>query len=231
LQVFLFPCGELSLAIDRLFAIPIEVAGDALEKKLKGNLDEHVENVQKARRRKGKKDNLDNPSVKTTRAIADWARRAAEIDVEEVEPSSLWEALLDAIMDDEVRGERLLAIVRNAQPDDIRLVLARYAGAPGRVSVNPGQWGRLEDLGLVGRLLPAAGLAFLCMGTALLLYIINDFAPLRVIGAPALSTTASIFRMIGDLGIPIGGCFVIFLIAFYFTHIPTGAGHDLIDGP
>src|SRR5258708_18669145 len=66
------PLRRTFAAIDRLFAIPIEVAGDALEKKMKDNLDSHVENVQKTRRKKGRKTSVENPSPKKTKAIAAW---------------------------------------------------------------------------------------------------------------------------------------------------------------
>jgi hypothetical protein len=228
------PLRRTFAAIDRLFAIPIEVAGDALEKKLKTNLDSHVENVQMTRRKKGKKENVENPSLKTTRAIAEWARRAAEIDTEERDLSSLWEALLDAIMDDAAEGERLLAIVKEAQPSDIRFFLARFVDSPprfggvfGRMSAEPGQWGRLEGLGLVGRILPANGLATLCIIAAVALYTIDDLAPLRIIGAPQLSTTASFFRTIGDYGIPLGGLFAICFYMGYVVYEPTKLGREL----
>lgn len=180
------PLRRTFAAIDRLFAIPIEVAGDALEKKMKGNLDSHVENVQKTRRKKGKKDSLENPSLKTTRAIIDWSRRAAEVDADEPSLASLWEALLDAILDDEAEGEKLLALVRDAQPGDIRFFLAKFADAPGRRVGEAAWWNRLENLGLVKRLLSSYNVITLCIVVAVGLYAINDLAPYRVIGQPAL---------------------------------------------
>jgi hypothetical protein len=223
------PLRRTFAAIDRLFAIPIEVAGDALEKKMKGNLDSHVENVQRTRRKKGKKENVENPSPRTTKAIADWARRAAETDAEEPTLSSLWEALLDAIMDDEADGERLLSIVKDAQPGDIRFFLAKFAGAPGRRLGEAAQWSRLESLGLVKRLLSSYNVITLCIIVSVGLYAINDLAPHRVIGALAISKTAEFFRTIADYGIPIGGLFAIAFFILFIMHEPTKLGRDLCD--
>jgi hypothetical protein len=223
------PLRRTFTAIDRLFAIPIEVAGDALEKKMKGNLDSHVGNVQKTRRKKGKRESVENPSPKTTRAIADWARRAADVDADEPSLASLWEAVLDAIMDDEVEGEKLLALVKDGQPGDIRFFLAKFARAPGRRIGEVAQWNRLDNLGLVKRLLSNYNVITLCIVVAVGLYAINDLAPLRIIGQPALSQTAEFFRRIADYGIPIGGAFAIVFFTLSVKYVPTKLGRELCD--
>ena len=51
-------------ALDRLLAIPIEALGDTLERKMKANVDQHVEAIQKSRKRKGKQEMLKEPSPK-----------------------------------------------------------------------------------------------------------------------------------------------------------------------
>ncbi|MGJ5175270.1 hypothetical protein ACQR16_10145 [Bradyrhizobium oligotrophicum] len=221
------PLRRTFAAIDRLFAIPIEVAGDALEKKMKGNLDRHVENVQRTRRKKGKKESVENPSPRTTRAITEWARRAAETDAEEPTLSSLWEALLDAIMDDEADGERLLSVVKASQPGDICFFLAKFARAPGRRIGEAAQWSRLENLGLVKRWLSSYNVITLCIILSVGLYAINDLAPHRIIGMPALSKTAEFFRTIADYGIPIGGLFAIAFFIMFVMHEPTKLGREL----
>lgn len=114
------PLRRTFAAIDRLFSIPIEVLGDTLEKKMKGNVDAHVEAVQKKRKKRGKNEKIDDPSPKVTRTIADWAINASGVEPEDKDMSALWEAVLDAIMDDEDEGEQLLKIVKEANRSDIR---------------------------------------------------------------------------------------------------------------
>jgi hypothetical protein len=121
------PLKRTFAALDRLVALPVEALGDYVEKKLKGNVDSHVEAVQKKRRKKGKKENVENPSVKTTKRIASWAESASEVDPEEKDFSALWRALLNEILDEKDDAEDLMAIVKNARASDIRYFLECYA--------------------------------------------------------------------------------------------------------
>jgi hypothetical protein len=159
----------------RLFAIPIEVAGDALEKKMKPT--SHVENVQRTRRKKGRKETVENPSPRMIKAIADRARRAAETDAKEPTLSSLWEALLDANMENEAEGERLLPIVKDAHRGNIRFFLSKFAGALGRNVGEAIQWSKPENLELVKPLLSSYNVIALCIIVSAGLCAMSDLTP------------------------------------------------------
>jgi hypothetical protein len=75
-------------ALDRLLALPIEAVGDALEKKLKGNVESHVDAVQKKRVRKGKKEKIVDLSPKTAKEMGEWATAAAEVDPDDKDLSA-----------------------------------------------------------------------------------------------------------------------------------------------
>ncbi len=140
-------------AIDRLIAIPIEVLGDKLEEKLKRNLDNHVDAVQKKRKQRGKQSTFEDVSVRTAIAIEDWSLSASAVDPSDDDLSAVWRAVLDAILDDESYGEEFLRIVKEAKPSDIRFFLTYYrfvdfirgTDADARLS-------RLVNLGLCYRL-------------------------------------------------------------------------------
>jgi hypothetical protein len=107
-----------------LIAIPIEALADAMESKIKGNLNSHVEAVQARRSKKGKKTKIDDPSVRTTKAIADWATLAGAVEQKDKELSALWRSILDKIMENEDEGEDLLRVVQGLSNADLRYFLA-----------------------------------------------------------------------------------------------------------
>src|ERR1700730_12548746 len=113
-------------ALDKLIAVPIEVLADAIEKKLKSNLDEHVDTVKKERKKKGKTDTVKNPPIKTTKQIADLGPSASEIGPGEADMSAVWRSILDEILDGRDEADDLLRIVKTASSSDIRLFLERY---------------------------------------------------------------------------------------------------------
>jgi hypothetical protein len=117
-------------AIDRLIAVPIEALADVVESKIKKNLDSHVDAVQKARKAKGKKEKLADPSVRTTRAIAEWATAAAEVDPDEEDASAVWRSVLDEILEGGDDAEDLLRIVKALPSSDIRFFIEAYARSP-----------------------------------------------------------------------------------------------------
>jgi hypothetical protein len=123
---FQIPLKRTLAALDKLIATPIEVLADAVEKKLKDNLDSHVEAVKRKREQRGKKEKIAKPSVKTTKAIGEWATAAAEVDMEDRDLSAVWRAVLDEILDERRDGEDLLRIVKSTPSSEIRFFLKRF---------------------------------------------------------------------------------------------------------
>jgi hypothetical protein len=125
-------------AFDRLLALPIEAAADSLEKKLRGNVDAHVEAVQHKRVRAGKRKRLADPSTETVRAMAEWSVSASEIDPDkERELSAVWRGILDEIMDEREDGSELMRMVQSVPKSDVRFLIewqnwcTGYSSGPG----------------------------------------------------------------------------------------------------
>jgi hypothetical protein len=114
-------------ALDRLLALPIETLGDIVERKMKVNLESHVEIVQRQRRKKGKKETLEDPSVQTAKVIAEWAAEAGRAGAEDAELTAMWRAILDEIIDGGDDGEELLRIVKSIPTSSIRHFLKLFA--------------------------------------------------------------------------------------------------------
>jgi hypothetical protein len=98
-----------------------------IERKLKHNLETHVETVQKARCKRKKKEKIEDPSPKTTRVIEEWATNAAEVGDDDKDMAALWRALLDEILEEGDDGADLLRIVRSLPPSDVRFFLKNFA--------------------------------------------------------------------------------------------------------
>jgi hypothetical protein len=120
------PLSRTFGALDKLLALPIEYAAEAVERKFKGNLGAHVDAVQERRQRRGRKEKLENPSPGALRAMNEWAASAGEVPKSDLERSALWRALLDGIMDDDEDGQELLEIVKRLPRSDVREFLWTY---------------------------------------------------------------------------------------------------------
>jgi len=116
-------------ALDRLIATPIEALADSLERKLKANIDSHVEAVRKKRRKRGKTETISDPSVKMTKALGEWATSASEIDPEEQELSALWRSVLDEILEGREDADDLLRAVKALANSDILFFIRVYTKA------------------------------------------------------------------------------------------------------
>jgi hypothetical protein len=147
-------------AIDRLIALPLETLGDYVEKRLKGNIDSHIDTVTKKREKRGKRTKAEKPSAKTIQVIAEWARNAAEVDPTEEDFAAVWRAILDQIMEDTDEGEELMRIVESLPRADVRFFLKeRFIGIP--MFTEAAQISRLSSAGLIRRLFPLTLLVFL----------------------------------------------------------------------
>jgi hypothetical protein len=224
------PLRRTFAAIDRLFAIPIEALGDAWEKKIKGNLDSHVETVQKSRKKRGKKEKIDDPSLKLTRTMSDWAFNAADVGPEDKDMSALWQAILDAIMDDEDEGEQLLRIVKEAKRSDVRLFLRRFGVVEGlSVGTEPGGMERLRYAGLVEHVFGSNFIILFGAMCVAALYFIVRYAPKIIIGEPPLSNFSMIWVWLSNLAVPMGATITIMLFFVYQLKTPTRLGKRLLE--
>ncbi len=220
------PLPKTFAALDRVLSIPLHALADLFDKVFNRNVDSHVSKVQGTRKKKGKKEKVDF-SVKSTRLLADWVLRAGEVDPSQAELSAIWEAILDAIMDDEDQGEQLLKTVREARPSDIRFFLRRFAGAKGSSLGEGGEFSRLEALGLVNRIFSLSAVIGTGITAAIILYLIDRFAPLRIIGQPSLGFFGELFRTIADYALPIGVVVVLLMFLAYLMHSTTKLGDEL----
>lgn len=228
------PLRRTFSALDRLFALPIEAIGDALEKKMKGNLDSHVDAVRKKRRNKAKKETIENPSIKTAKALAAWAAGAAEVGPDEQELSAVWRALLDAIMEEKDEADALLRIVRDARSADIRFFILRFANRTDPLArygdvafTGYGDMDRLRAIGLVTRpfgLNYVGGIA-LFMGVAF--FELVKYAPLPLVGGPGLTPSGQLLRILADSAVPMAAVTAIFLLFVFQMHRPTLLGRRL----
>lgn len=77
----------------------------------------------KRRKAKGKRESIQDPSVKTTKRLAEWAAAASEVEPEDIELSAMWRSILDSILDSEDESEQLLRVVKALPGSDIRIFL------------------------------------------------------------------------------------------------------------
>jgi hypothetical protein len=180
--------GDLSIplpprtfaAIDRLFALPFNALADLLERKLRENLDGHVEAVQEARRQRGKSERVAEFSIKTTRAISEWASLAANVGPEDEELSAVWRALLDEIMDEGDDAEELIRVVRGLRRSDIHFFIRAFAQRnPGALPTpilglveNDAAIERLRGQGLIKRMFTASALSLFGASLAVMSYFV-----------------------------------------------------------
>lgn len=215
-------------ALDRLIAIPIEALADAMESKIRGNLDSHVEAVRTNRSKKGKKTKIDDPSVKTTRAIADWASSAAAVEQGDKELSALWRSILDKIMENEDDGEDLLRVVQGLSTADLRYFLNRFAGKwTMRTLSKTAPEGAIERLHSAGLITRPISLPFLFGATVAGLLLIGVSRPYASLLPNALlSILAQSFGLLGG-SVAVVLAAVLLLIALKYS--PTQAGNRLCD--
>jgi hypothetical protein len=216
-------------AIDRLISIPIEALADAVESKFKGNLNSHVEAVQTRRSKKRKKTKIDDPSVKTTKAIADWAVGAGAVEQADKELSALWRTILDKIMENEDEGEDLLRVVQSLSNADLRYFLNRFAGMRTILA----RFGQIAPEGTIERL-RSAGLIYrpvslsLLFGASIIMFIAFSFVRsfYQIILSPFVISVVQGHGFISTL-LAIGAAAVALL--FLLRHSPTQAGDRLSD--
>jgi hypothetical protein len=223
------PLRRSFAALDRLIALPLEALGDRMEGKFKNNLNSHVEAVQTKRSVKGKKAQLDDPSVKTTRAITEWAAQAGGVEPEDKELSALWRTILDKIMENEDEGEDLLRIVQSLSNADVRYFLNRFAKKRTLVGyftlVTPeGAADRLHSAGLILR---PVNVPFL-FGSAILLLVVFSFLrslmPINIslafisLGPKTNSVINALFVMVAAAG-----------LIFFLKYSPTTIGARLCE--
>lgn len=222
------PMRRTFAAIDRLFAIPIEALGDAWERKIKGNLDSHVEKVQKSRKKRGKKEKIDEPSLKITRVVADWASNATDVQPDDKDMSALWEALLDAIMDDENEGEQLLKIVSEAQRSDIRFFLWRFGDSSDPMpGTRIGHMDRLMYIGLLEPKVPLNVIILMSVVCVAALYYIVRRASTMIVGG--LTPLEEAWSTLSDAAPLIGMTVALGLFFIYQMKRPTPLGERLLE--
>jgi hypothetical protein len=222
-------------AVDRLLALPVEALSDFIENKLKGNIDTHIDAVQEKRRRVGKPDKLAKPSVKTVKALGEWAASAAEVDSKERDLSAVWRSVLDRILDEKDDAEELLRTMKSLPSSDIRYFLRCYSHnqdsdttmifilgfsnfvvdlASDHVSVS-----RLKESGLLTGLVRVPLIAVLVVTSGILFYAANSGFGSRPWNTDAL-----------QLIVECGGLAALILFVLSRLHKPTPLGKRLCEG-
>ena len=217
-------------AIDKLISIPLEALGDKIEKKMKSNVDAHVEAVQETRKKRGKKKSVDDPSIRTTMNIGEWASIAAEIDPSEETLSAVWRSILDQILDDQDTASELLQIVKRSRPSDIRTFIDRFAERRdtyvlrGLIRTDNAET-RLKDEGLIERPYDSFTALFITMVVAIysgIAYVLLQRFGFRG-DSPYAGWLSSPFVLI------ILAVFMIINVAMYRLYRPTMLGYRLIE--
>jgi hypothetical protein len=222
-------------AVDRLVALPVEALSDFLENKLKGNIDSHIDAVQEKRTRFGKPDKLAKPSVKTVKAVGEWAASAAEVDPQEKDLSAVWRAVLDRILDEKDDAEELLRIMKSLPTSDIRYFLRCYSHIEGSDTTTTFIFGlsnflvdlasdhvsvsRLKQSGLLTGLVRVPLITVLVVTSGILFY-----AAISGFGSRPWNTDAL------QLIVEFGGLAALVLFVLSRLHKPTPLGKRLCDG-
>lgn len=189
-------------AIDRLFALPIEALADTLESKIKSNIQQHLDAVQKVRKKRGAKQQLNQKdiSIGAARSIAKWAEAASDIGPDQKELSSAWQAILDRLLSNPDDAEELLDAVQSVPRSDLRVFLDSYTFPYGRFSrlifplIDDEAIQRLRACGLLRRTLSNTMVAFWGMVVFLLLYACVAILMREIVGG-ALPTAVVIVAM------------------------------------
>jgi hypothetical protein len=150
------PLKRTGSAIDRLIALPIEAVGDWVEKKLKSNLDAHVEAVRNSRGRRGKKAEIseEDLSVERLRSIHEWAERAREVDSCDKVLSAAWRAALDRLLEEDDQGAELLRTLTELPKATARYFFTRFGEQNRNANAHGQSMSHLAKLVEAGLLVP-----------------------------------------------------------------------------